>query len=662
MDATTAKNLLLAKVKPNNKINKHFTSESWRNKNGVELLYQYLQQKVPELPLAVQIDIAINYDSIVPKCQRCGGDVNIFKPGRYFCNACAKIDANEKRKLTNISKYGGPAPLSNREKLEQSRNTRIAKYGSANYNNQQKREQTCIEKYGVSHHMLDSSIKQKVVDTHAAKYGAMYANTPEGRTKATSTSLEKYGAEHWMQNEDVKSKLVETNQQKYGVDNPFLLPEIQQKCRDTNTIKYGHPVARSSTTVGEKISQTCLERYGSTSPLGAKQVRSKIAETNQQKYGTVYPISTDQIQEKRIASFSLNHDRKIISSLSDHQKQLLEDIPALYDRNVNEQLSISYLAEVCGVPPSFLRRRFEQAGYQPVCYRNFSTGQKNLADLIESVLGVKCILDDRTSIYPREIDILLPEHNVGIEYHGSYWHSSASEQVDRSHYIKHDMAAAVGIDLIQVFDHEVDRNSDLIVSMIASKVGKISNKIYARKCTVELLNVSQYRKFCEENHIQGYAAASIKLGLIFEGQLVSVMSFGKSRYSQTHQYEMVRFCNKKWTTVVGGAGKLFKYFTTNNLVASVVTYADARFFTGNLYQKLGFALSHRSPPNYWYVSSKYDGLQSRVKYQKHKLKELLPIFDPTKSEKANMIENGYKIVNDCGNYVYVWESPTSEFV
>ena len=42
-----------------------------------------------------------------------------------------------------------------------------------------------------------------------------------------------------------------------------------------------------------------------------------------------------------------------------------------------------------------------------------------------------------------------------------------------------------------------------------------------------------------------------------------------------------------------------------------------------------------------------------MKFQKHKLPQLLENFDPTKSESENMKEHGYNRVYDCGNRVYV---------
>ena len=89
--------------------------------------------------------------------------------------------------------------------------------------------------------------------------------------------------------------------------------------------------------------------------------------------------------------------------------------------------------------------------------------------------------------------------------------------------------------------------------------------------------------------------SSIKIGLFYNNELVSLMTFGKMRMamgskSEIGEYEMYRFCNKLNTSIVGGASKLFKYFLKTYNPHKITSYADRRYFDGNLYEKLGFTL------------------------------------------------------------------------
>lgn len=70
-----------------------------------------------------------------------------------------------------------------------------------------------------------------------------------------------------------------------------------------------------------------------------------------------------------------------------------------------------------------------------------------------------------------------------------------------------------------------------------------------------------------------------------------------------------------------------------------------------MYEQLGFKCDHISSPNYFYVKS---GVRyNRTLFQKHLLKDKLPVFDNNKSELENMKTNGYIRIWDCGNAVFL---------
>ena len=109
------------------------------------------------------------------------------------------------------------------------------------------------------------------------------------------------------------------------------------------------------------------------------------------------------------------------------------------------------------------------------------------------------------------------------------------------------------------------------------------------------------------------------------------------------------------TNVVGGAKKLFKAFLNDVKPQSVVTYSDCRFGVGGVYGSLGFEFTHHTPANYFYFhKTASNRLQSRIQFQKHKLKDKLDFYDETMSESCLMKANNYERIWDCGNYVWVW--------
>ena len=83
-----------------------------------------------------------------------------------------------------------------------------------------------------------------------------------------------------------------------------------------------------------------------------------------------------------------------------------------------------------------------------------------------------------------------------------------------------------------------------------------------------------------------------------------------------------------------------------------MTYSDLRFGQGLSYLKLDFKYIGKTPPNYFYFRKNGDELETRFKYQKHKLKNMLGYSDE-KTEFEIMSDNYYRLY-DCGNNKYGW--------
>jgi hypothetical protein len=256
----------------------------------------------------------------------------------------------------------------------------------------------------------------------------------------------------------------------------------------------------------------------------------------------------------------------------------------------------------------------------------------------------------RDVIHPYEIDVYVQGRRLGFEFDGLYWHSDACKEKSY-HLNKQEACAAKGIRLIHVFEDEWDKKAEIVKSRVKNILGISEKRIFARNCSVRELNAREAGAFMNENHIQGNSAASVRFGLFYGGALVAAMTFSKCRFDKKHEWELSRFCCRLGHSVPGAAGRLLAHFEKKYRPKSVVTYADKRWSVGGLYLKLGFAHTHDSKPNYFYVDKRGNRL-SRLLFQKHKLGKMLENFDPAKSEAENMKANGYNRIYDCGNMVF----------
>jgi hypothetical protein len=324
-----------------------------------------------------------------------------------------------------------------------------------------------------------------------------------------------------------------------------------------------------------------------------------------------------------------------------------------YDYGETVYVSAHTKAKIkCKYHGIFLQRPNDHlTGYGcPSCYIYKSTPHKEIeAFLLEN--GIKFRSNDRTAIHPLEIDILAD--NIGIEFNGIFWHSyykkETAEEINK-HLHKYKKCKEKGIRLISINEDEWIYKKDIVKSKLLHIFGITKTKIYAKRCEVKEIPSKEYTKFVTENHIQGNKCSKYRYGLYYENVLVSCMSFSSHK---KYGYEMDRFCNKMGHSIVGGASKLLAHFIRLRNPSSILTFADVRYYSGNFYEKLGFELVAHTKPNYRYV--KHEKTYSRVKFQKHKLKDILKKYDDSLSESDNMFNNGYRRMWDCGNFKYLYQ-------
>jgi len=210
---------------------------------------------------------------------------------------------------------------------------------------------------------------------------------------------------------------------------------------------------------------------------------------------------------------------------------------------------------------------------------------------------------------------------------------------------------------MHIWEDDWLNKQNIIKSMILNKLGKTPNKIYARKTEIkEITDNKLIREFLNKNHLQGFVSSKIKLGLFFNGELISLMTFGENRKNMglnsiNNHYELLRFCNKLNINVVGGASKLFKYFIKNFNPLKITTYADKSHSNGNLYEKLNFTFIKNTIPNYSYYDNKMNKY-NRFNFRKDTLIKMG--YDKNMTEHEIMDSLNYYRIYNSGNLKYEW--------
>jgi len=548
------------------------------------------------------------------------------------CDICGKEKKIQYYKyLQNIKKYK-LYTCSQKCAYFKIKQTKKEKYGDENFNNRKKSKETCLKKYNVENPQQLEIVQNKTKLTKFDKYNDEFYTNKEkakhtkkykyndenfnNRKKSKNTKLKRYNDENFNNREKAKQTWLE----KYNVENPQQLKEIREKTQETLLKKYNVKYTFYSKEIQDKIKTTNIERYDNEIPQKNNKIKNKIKKGVYKYYNK---FITDKYDDFDISDIDNNRILTIKCKNKNHYYRTNKNTFKLRLRNNSEPCTI------CNPPYSY-------------------SGEENeLYNFIKENYQEKIIRNTKKLIKPYELDIYLPNLNLAFEFNGLYWHSEIYKD-NNYHKMKSDMCVESGIQLIQIYEDDWKNRNDIIKSIILNKIGNIKNKIYARKCEIkEIKDNNIVKNFLNKNHLQGYSVSSVKIGLYYNGELVSLMTFSKNRIfmknkNNNGEYEMIRFCNKLNYVVVGGASRLFKYFINNYDIKNVISYANRDISKGNLYIKLGFSEIKKTDPNYYYIIK--NKRVHRFNFRKNKLVE--QGYNKELSEHDIMIGRGiYRIYN-----------------
>lgn len=167
----------------------------------------------------------------------------------------------------------------------------------------------------------------------------------------------------------------------------------------------------------------------------------------------------------------------------------------------------------------------------------------------------------------------------------------------------------------------------IIQSRILALLG-ISERIPGRLTKVRRIDKKTASDFLIHHHLQGSTSSKYQFGLYLpkrhfrilssleqvkindiEEILMAVATFSQVRIFKKgdesyRSYELIRFSNRQFRTVVGGFDKLLAAFTKVVKPDDIMTYADLDWSDGASYRKLGFVEISRISPMNWIVDLK----------------------------------------------------------
>lgn len=415
----------------------------------------------------------------------------------------------------------------------------------------------------------------------------------------------------------------------------------------TSIDKYNVPHAAKSIEFQAKRKLTNLKRYGAANPMAWSSERFKS--TIQELYGVTavrhIPGVARKIEDTKAAQTLVLLKERSVELESFFNVTLLSELPTQLTKLNDVELRWQHS---CG---NVFTSNITSRGLRncPRCSYGSSSAERALGDWLENT-GETVIRRDRS--FGFEIDLYLPERNLGIEYDGTYWHSARFVSREKA-MEKLESCERAGLQLITLQEHLWLLQEDKVKARLNSVLNRNAS-VMGRKCKIQWLTAVKANEFLVQTHLQKSARAQVHLGLELNDETLAVMTFGRPRFSKNADWELIRYASKSGLNIQGGASRLLAAFRTAH-TGSIISYADRCWSYGALYKALGFRFVRNSKPSYFWVSGQH--ILTRYQTQKKKLPKLLADinrpFEPALSEADNMLTAKFLQVFDRGNSVWM---------
>lgn len=431
--------------------------------------------------------------------------------------------------------------------------------------------------------------------------------------------------------------------------NPFAQSDIKEKIKQTNIERFGVDNPAKSKVVQEKMQQTCMDKYGVKNVFQSEEKKEKIKKTMIERHGSASIYGDPELRKKAIYNKKINTYTKILQKYKNKYAPLF---------TIDEYKGVRhYYKWKCVKCGNVFEAQYNNGQItsrcfvcEPTEYVYRSTYEDEIVEFLKQY-NLDVETNNRKIIWPKELDIVIPEKKVAIEFNGTYWHSMKIHKDKKYHVNKLNACLEKGYKLITIWEYDwINEDRKNIIKNKLKEVLHLEEVNNNTKFVIKEITKDEKNKFLEKYHLSGKDSSSIKLGVFENNTLTAVMTFNKSKFDKTYEYEINRFAYISSFDI--NFKRLFNYFVNVYNPKSVIFYQDRCFYNDETFNDLNFTLLRNSNPNYNWVLDD-------VKYPKYSiknvLKENIDKLDNNLTEYENIVKLGFNQIYDCGNTLFVKE-------
>lgn len=257
--------------------------------------------------------------------------------------------------------------------------------------------------------------------------------------------------------------------------------------------------------------------------------------------------------------------------------------------------------------------------------------QMRLTEMVQALVPGSPVLSDDHTVLPsgKELDIVVPDHHLAIEFNDIFSHSEEAVVTVHRHPRPHSYHAAKtreareqGYQLVHVWEDDWLHRRELVLRALAHRLHTVDRlpdvlpdinplayqRLYAHNLTARRVHGGVARRFWQDNHLQGPVHCTINVGLYdSDGVLRALLGIGRKNHGSRVSLPDGTWDIQRYATlgvIVGGFTKLLAYAETLIPVDTWTSWSDDDISDGGMYQAAGFVVDKRQAPSYSYVGRK----------------------------------------------------------
>jgi hypothetical protein len=185
----------------------------------------------------------------------------------------------------------------------------------------------------------------------------------------------------------------------------------------------------------------------------------------------------------------------------------------------------------------------------------------------------------------QEIDIYLPNHDIGIEFNGLFWHSDYILKDKEYHKKKQDLCEKKGIELITIWQDEWEHKKHIVQSILKARLALNPIEGLKNFSFCETLIGKKEIDFFKGNSLHGISAkATHSVSLIKGNKIYSVLSYSFLK-DTIHLYD---FCEKLDYSIKDGFMEMINFLETKYAPKKICMTIDRRYFPEKMLVHGGF--------------------------------------------------------------------------